>query len=134
MNSGVGQTARIMALSAFALLAVILYGGSLSTALAQGSGDRAIDQAQRHVRQRIIAQEGGSNLTVPFNTDAQTDFQSRTEVRVRGTGSFSRSTDSRYKSTVETAPIVSRLDLNGFSPRPSLSAPSELLLGSGRVG
>jgi hypothetical protein len=95
-----GSTARIMVLHVFALLVVIVGSGSLSTALAQGSGDRAIDQAQRAVRQRIIAQEGGSNLTVLFNTDAQ----------------------------------VSRLDLNGFSPRPSLSAPSELLLGSGRVG
>ena len=59
---------RNMVLSAFALLAVILAGGSLSTALAQGSGDRAIDQAQRAVRQRIITQEGGRNLTVLFNT------------------------------------------------------------------
>jgi hypothetical protein len=87
---------RNMVLSAFALLAVILAGGSLSTILAQGSGDREIDQAQRAVRQRIVSQEGGRNLTVLFNTDAQTDLKSRTEVRVRGTGSFSRNNDSRY--------------------------------------
>jgi Ricin-type beta-trefoil lectin domain-like len=83
-----------MVLSAFALLAVILAGGSLSTVLAQDSQDRAIDQAQRAVRQRIISQEGGRNLTVLFNTDAQTAFRSRTEVRVNGTGSFSRNNDA----------------------------------------
>lgn len=90
---------RNMALSAFALVAIILAGGSLSAVLAQGSEDRTVDQAQRAVRQRIISQEGGSNLTVLFNTDAQTDFKSRTEVRVRGTGSFSRGDDSRYRDS-----------------------------------
>jgi len=83
-------------LSAFALLAVMLAGGSLSTVQAQGSQDRAIDQAQRAVRQRIISQEGGRDLTVVFNTDAQTAFRSRTEVRVNGTGSFSRTNGQRY--------------------------------------
>ena len=89
---------RNIVLPAFALLAVILAGG-LSTVLAQGPGYRAIDQAQRAVRQRIIRQEGGRNLTVLFNTDAQTDFKSRTELRVRGTGSFSRNNDSRYRNS-----------------------------------
>jgi hypothetical protein len=88
--------ARNMVLSAFALLAVIVAGGSQSTVLAQGSGDRAIGQAQRAVKQRIISQEGGRNLTVLFNTDAQTDSQSRMGVRVHGTGSFSRNNDSPY--------------------------------------
>ena len=83
-------------LSAFALLAVILAAGSLSTVHAQGSQERAIDQAQRAVRQRIISQEGGRDLTVVFNTDAQTAFRSRTEVRVNGTGSFSRTNGQRY--------------------------------------
>jgi hypothetical protein len=87
---------RSVVLSAFALLAVVLGGGTLSAVLAQNSGDRTIDQAQRAVRQRIISQEGGRNLTVLFNTDARTDFRSRMEVRVRGTGSFSRNNDSRY--------------------------------------
>jgi hypothetical protein len=87
---------RNMVLSAFALIGVLLAGVGLSTVPAQGSADRAIDQAQRAVRQRIVSQEGGRNLTVLFNTDAQTDFKSRTEVRVRGTGSFSRNNDSRY--------------------------------------
>ena len=90
---------RSMVLSAFALLAVMLAGGSLSTVLAQGSQDRAIDQAQRAVRQRIISQEGGRDLTVVFNTDAQTAWRSRTEVRVNGTGSFSRNNDPRYANS-----------------------------------
>jgi ricin-type beta-trefoil lectin protein len=81
---------RNVVLSAFALLAVIVAGGSLTAVMAQDFGNRAIDQAQRAVRQRIISQEGGRNVTVLFNTDAQTDSRSRTEVRVRGTGSFSR--------------------------------------------
>jgi len=98
---------RNIALSAFGLLAIILACGSLSTVLAQGSpgrvrggfsDSRAIDQAQRAVRQRIVSQEGGRNLTVLFNTDAHTDFESRTEVRVRGTGSFSRANDRRGDS------------------------------------
>jgi ricin-type beta-trefoil lectin protein len=90
---------RNMVLLAFALLAVILAGGSMSTVQAQGSQDRAIDQAQRAVRQRIISQEGGRDLTVVFNTDAQTAFRSRTEVRVNGTGSFSRNNDQRYNDS-----------------------------------
>ena len=95
---------RNTVLSGIALLGVLLAGGSLSAVLAQGSlgqdSDRAIGQAQRAVRQRIIRQEGGGrNLTVLFNTDAQTDFKSRMEVRVRGTGSFSRNNDSRYSNS-----------------------------------
>ena len=101
-------------LAAFSLLAVILTSGSLNTVLAQGSEYRAIDQAQRAVRQRIMSQEGGRdsrepgrNLTVLFNSDAQTVFRSSTEVRVRGTGTFSRnndynhsrSNDSRYNDS-----------------------------------
>lgn len=77
-----------------ALTAVILVG-SLSAVLAQGYGDRPIDRAQRAVRQRIISQEGGHNLTVLFNGDAKADSKSRTEIRVRGTGSFSRVDESR---------------------------------------
>jgi len=89
-------------LAVFTLLAVILASGTLSTVLAQGSEYRAIDQAQRAVRQRIISQESGRDsreqgrdLTVLFNSDAQTIFRSRTEVRVRGTGTLSLNKDSR---------------------------------------
>ncbi|HZM86442.1 MAG TPA: RICIN domain-containing protein [Blastocatellia bacterium] len=78
-----------------ALIAFFL-AGSLSTVLAQSTNNRTIDQAQRAVRQRIVSQEGGRNVTVLFNTDAQTDSTSRNEVRVRGTGSFSRGNDLGY--------------------------------------
>ena len=81
-------TARI------ALIAVFLLGG-LTSVLAQGRDNRAIDQAQRAVQTRIESQEGGRNLTVLFNGDAKTDSKSRTEIRVRGTGSFSRVDESR---------------------------------------
>jgi hypothetical protein len=78
----------------FGLIAVFLLGG-LTSALAQGSDNRAIDQAQRAVRQRIASQEGGRHLNVLFNGDDRTDSRSRTEIRVRGTGSFSRGDESR---------------------------------------
>jgi hypothetical protein len=80
----------------FALIAVILLAASVSTVLAQGSDNRTIDQAQRAVRQRIVSQEGGRNVTVLFNGDAQTSSASRYGVRVRGTGSFSRNSDPRF--------------------------------------
>lgn len=97
---------RSTVLSGITVLGVLLAGGSLSTVLGQGSegqgSDRAINQAQQAVRQRIISQEGGRrNLTVLFNTDAQTDFKSRTELRVSGTGSFSRTVDSRNSDSVD---------------------------------
>lgn len=91
-------------LGGFTLLAVILAGGSLSTVLAQGLEDRVIAQAQRAVRQRIVRQEGGRNVTVVFNSDAQTDFRSRNAVRVRGTGAFSRTNDSRYRNSRNNDP------------------------------
>ena len=84
----------------FALIAVIL-ACSVSTVLAQGSDSRTIDQAQRAVRQRIMSQEGGRNVTVLFNGDARTAFRSRNEVRVSGTGSFSRNTDPRFLNLLD---------------------------------
>jgi hypothetical protein len=84
-----------MVLPAFAVLAAILAGGSLSTISAQGSEDRAIGEAQRAVRQRIVSQEGGRNVSVVFNNDAETAYRSRTEVRVRGTGSLSLNNNAR---------------------------------------
>ncbi len=87
--------------AAFTLLALILAGGasgSLNSVLAQGSGDRAIDQAQRAVREQLTSREGGRNPTVLFNSDASTEFISNTGVRVRGTGAFSRNNDSRYNN------------------------------------
>jgi Ricin-type beta-trefoil lectin domain-like len=88
----------------FSLFAVIVAGGSLNTVLAQGSEDRTIGQAQRAVRQRIVSQEGNRNLTVLFNTDAQTDSSSRNSVRVRGTGSFSVTAGLRYSNSPNSDP------------------------------
>jgi len=76
------------------LLAVLLLGG-MTSVLAQDSDNRAIDQAQRAVRQRIVSQEGGRNVAVLFNGDARTDSRPRNEVRVRGTGSFVRTDQSQ---------------------------------------
>ena len=84
--------------AAFALLALILASGSLGRVLAQGSGDRAIDQAQRAVREQITSREGGRNPTVVVNSDAQTEFISNRGGRVRGTGAFSRNNDPRYNN------------------------------------
>jgi hypothetical protein len=69
---------RNKSFAVFALLAVILASGGLSRVLAQGSGDRAIDQAQGAVRERITSREGGRNPTVVFNSDAQTEIISNT--------------------------------------------------------
>ena len=82
----------------FTMLTVILASGNLSSALAQGSGDRAIDQAQRAVRERITSREDGRNTAVVFNSDVQTEFIWNRGVRVRGTGAFSRNNDPRYNN------------------------------------
>ncbi len=85
--------------SAFTLLVVILASDSLDGVLAQGSKDRtgsrerAIDRAQQAVRERITSREGGRDPTVLFNSDIKTEFKSNREVRVRGTGTFSRNND-----------------------------------------
>ena len=69
---------RIRFAAATVLVGVIASGG---LGLAQGSEDRAIDQAQRAVSERITSQEGGRDLTVqPSNTN----------IRVRGTDSVTR--------------------------------------------
>jgi hypothetical protein len=84
--------------AAFTLLTVILASGGLSSALAQGSGDRAIDQAQQAVRERITSREGGRNPAVVFNSDAKTEFIWNRGVRIRGTGAFSRNNYPRYNN------------------------------------
>ena len=90
---------RNISFAVFTLLALSLASGSLSRVFAQGSGDRAIDQAQRAVREQLTNREGGRNPTVVFNNDAQTEFISNTGVRVRGTGAFSRNNDPRYANS-----------------------------------
>src|ERR1051326_9385367 len=86
---------RNILFAAFILLAVTVAGSSLGSTLAQGTGDWAIGQAQQAVKERITNQEGGRNPTVLFNSDAQTEFRSNAGVRVHGTGTFSRNSDSR---------------------------------------
>jgi YmgG-like glycine-zipper protein len=86
-------------------LAVVIASSSLG--LAQGSGDRAIDQAQRAVRERITSREGGRDLIVRFASDARTESASNAQVRVRGTGSLLRSNDGKsrtfsYEAVVNT--------------------------------
>jgi len=93
--------------------AVIVISGVIasgSLVLAQGSADRtarAIDQAQRAVRERMASQDSARNLTVQFGADARTEFPSNADVRVSGTGSALRATDrmSRpfsYEAVVNT--------------------------------
>jgi len=97
---------RGMFCAVFTLLAVVIASGS--PGLAQGSGDRAIDQAQRAVREQITSREGGRNLTAHFNSDARTEFKSNAEVRVRGTGVFSRNNDGKSRSFSYEANVNNR--------------------------
>ncbi len=89
---------RTMLFAAFTLLALILAGSSLSI-VAQGSGEWAITKAQQAVRERITNREGGRDTTVLFNNDAQTDSKLNRDVRVRGTGTFSRNNNSRNNNS-----------------------------------
>ena len=82
-------------LAAMTVLAAVIASSSL--VLAQGSTDRAIDQAQRAVQERITNQQGGQDLTVQFARDARTEFPSNAQVRVRGTGNVMRGTDGRLR-------------------------------------
>jgi hypothetical protein len=91
----------------FAAVAVLGAVASGSLVLAQGSTDRAIDQAQRAVQERITSQQGGRDLTAQFARDAQTEFPSSAQVLVRGTGTVIRATDGRlrpfsYEAVVNT--------------------------------
>jgi hypothetical protein len=91
-----GNCVRLI--EAFSLLAVVIVtcaSGGPNRVLAQDSGDRAVNQAQRAVRQQILNREGGRGQTVLFNNDAQTEVRSNTEVRVYGTGTVSGANDSR---------------------------------------
>jgi Protein of unknown function (DUF3011)/YMGG-like Gly-zipper len=95
-----------MLFAVFTLLAVVSAGGSLG--LTQGSGDRAIDQAQRAVREQITSREGGRDLMAHFNNDARTEFKSNAEVRVRGTGAFSRNNDGKSRNFSYEAVVNNR--------------------------
>jgi hypothetical protein len=89
------------------LIFVAAVFASSSLGLAQGSADRAIDQAQRAVRERITSREAGRDVIVRFASDARTESASNAQVRVRGTGSLMRSNDGRsrtfsYEAVVNT--------------------------------
>lgn len=89
---------RFRPLATVALFAAVLAVGAsvrLHPVSAQDSNDRAINQAQRAVRDQIINREGGRGQTVVFNRDATTEFKSNTEIRVRGTGTLSNSNETR---------------------------------------
>ena len=95
---------RRILLAAVTVLAVAA-GGSLG--LAQGSEERAIDQAQRAVSQRIVSQDGDRDVTVQFGRDARTEYPSNTDIRVRGTGTVTRTADGTsrpfsYEAVVNT--------------------------------
>jgi hypothetical protein len=104
---GTSIESRLWLAAAIVVAGVIASGSVL---LAQGSADRtarAIDQAQRAVRERIVSQDGIRNLTVQFGPDARTEFPSNADVRVSGSGSAVRATDrmSRpfsYEAVVNT--------------------------------
>jgi hypothetical protein len=100
------NVSRKTLLAGVTLLGFILAGGSLGMVLAQDGEARAIVRAQEAVRQRIMSQERGRiiregvrNPTVHFNHDAQTVSKSRTEIRVRGTGTFSQTDGSRSNNS-----------------------------------
>ncbi len=97
---------RSIFFAVFTLLAVVIASGSLG--LAQVSGDRAIDQAQRAVREQITSREGGRDLMVRFNSDARTEFKSNAEVRVRGTGSYLRNNDGNSRNFSYEAVVNNR--------------------------
>ena len=87
-------------------LAVVIASSSLG--LAQGSGDRAIDQAQRAVREQIMSREGGRDLIVRFASDARTESASNARVRVRGTGSLMRRNDEKSRTFSYEAVVSTR--------------------------
>lgn len=86
---------RIRLFAVLALLAATLTISGIDPVLAQGSQDRAINQAQQAVRKQIINQERGRGQTVLFNRDASTEAVSNAQVRVRGTGTVSRNNNVR---------------------------------------
>ena len=91
-------TNRTRLFAAVALLALIVATGSQSKGSSQSSGDWAIGQAQRAVREQIVNREGGRNQNVWFSGDAQTESRPNSQVLVRGTGSFSQNNNENDNS------------------------------------
>jgi hypothetical protein len=102
-----GRTGLSTSFGRWVLLAgAIAVVATSAAGAAQSSGERAIDQAQRAVTERIVRGEGVSDLTVQFGSDVRTDAPSNTSVRVRGTGNVIRrdgqSRPFSYEATVNT--------------------------------
>lgn len=96
---GVYRLVKCMELFVTIILLTIISASGMSRLEAQDADDQAIRQAQGAVREQILNREGGRergrDQTVLFNRDATSEFKSNTEVRVRGTGTFSFGNDSR---------------------------------------
>jgi archaellum component FlaF (FlaF/FlaG flagellin family) len=102
---GVRTLNRRTRIAVFTFLAVVIAGGALS--VAQDSGNRTVNEAQRAVRERITNREGRRDLIVRFGNDARTESASNADVRVHGTGSLLRSDDGKsrlfsYEAVVNT--------------------------------
>ena len=95
----IAMASRIGLFAAFTSLAIMVAGVGISPVLAQDWDARAINQAQRAVRDQIMNQEGRRGQTVLFNRDATTDLDSNRKIRVRGTGTLSRVNDSRSNNS-----------------------------------
>jgi hypothetical protein len=92
-------------LSATVLALAAIASGSLGAA--QRTDDWAVERAQQAVTDRLINVEGDPNLIVRFNGDARTESASLVNVRVRGTGTVTRSYDGMsrpfsYEALVNT--------------------------------
>ena len=85
----------VMLLAAYTLLVAVVATGV--PGLAQDSGPRLIDQAQRAVRERITSPKGGRDLIVRFEQDARTDARSKVDMWVVGTGTVLCSRDGRTR-------------------------------------
>ena len=96
---------RILLAAATVLVGVIANG---SLGLAQDSEDRAVEQAQRAVSQRITSQEGDRDLIVQFGRDARTESSSNADVRVRGTGTVTRARDGKSRPFSYEAVVTTR--------------------------
>lgn len=100
---------RSIFFAVFILLAVVVASGSPGKPLIQQrAGNRAIEQAQQAVREQITSREGRRNPTVQFNNDAQTEYQSNAEVRVRGTGILLQNNNGRSRTFTYEAVVDSR--------------------------
>ncbi len=100
---------RNLLFAVFTLLAVVVASGSPSKPLnQQRSGNRAIEQAQRAVREQIASRESRRNPTVQFNNDAQTEYQSKATVLIRGTGIFLQNNNGRSRNFSYEAVVNNR--------------------------